>query len=200
MKSLKFFLFFLVVLTSLSSMAKTVVVLGDSLTEGYQLSRQEAFPALMEASLKGKYPDIKIINGGFSGATSASGPSRLNWYLKSRPDILVLALGANDGLRGLSVKETEKNLTTVIEKSMSSGVRVVLLGMKMPVNYGSPYREDFEKIFSNLAKKFKLPFLPFLLEGVGGVAKLNLPDGIHPNPEGHKMMAKNVLKVLGPLL
>lgn len=185
---------------SFSLAAKTVLFLGDSLTEGYQLAKEDAFPALIENNLKKRHSDLKVINGGVSGATTASGLKRLRWYVKARPDIIVLALGANDGLRGLKLDETEKNLSQVIEKAQQQNIQIVLVGMKMPTNYGNPYRDNFEKLFGNLAKKYKLPFVPFLLEGVGGNPKLNLADGIHPNPEGHKVMAQTVQKVLEPLL
>jgi acyl-CoA thioesterase-1 len=190
----------LLTLMSLSVNAKTVLFLGDSLTEGYQLAKEDAFPAVIERTLKAKYPDLRVINGGVSGATTASGLKRLNWYVKAKPDIMVLALGANDGLRGLKLAESEKNLSLVIEKAQNSGTKVLLVGMKMPTNYGEPYRSDFEKLFSKLAKKYELPFVPFLLEGVGGNPKLNLPDGIHPNVEGHKVMARTVQEHLEPLL
>lgn len=190
----------LLTLMSLSVNAKTVLFLGDSLTEGYQLAKEDAFPAVIERTLKAKYPDLRVINGGVSGATTASGLKRLNWYVKAKPDIMVLALGANDGLRGLKLSESEKNLSQVIEKAQASGSKVLLVGMKMPTNYGQPYRGDFEKLFSKLARKYQLPFVPFLLEGVGGNPKLNLADGIHPNVEGHKVMARTVQKQLEPLL
>ena len=195
-KSLLFVSFFL----SFQIQASTVLFLGDSLTEGYQLEREEAYPALIEKSLKLKHPDLKVINGGSSGATSAGGMKRLNWYAKTKPDILVLALGSNDGLRGMDLKESEKYLSSIIEKAQSEKKKVLLVGMKMPTNYGEPYRTNFEKLFPTLAKKYHLPLVPFLLEGIGGVPKLNLADGIHPNQEGHKMMAKLVQKSLEPLL
>jgi acyl-CoA thioesterase-1 len=192
--------FVLGLLLSFSAFGQTILFLGDSLTEGYQLSKEEAYPALIEQMLKPKYPNIKIINGGVSGATSASGPKRLDWYIKAKPDIMVLALGANDGLRGLKISETEKNLCSIVEKAQAQGMRVILVGMKMPTNYGNPYRKEFESVFGKIAKKYDLKLVPFLLEGVGGVPELNLPDGIHPNPKGHQIMAKNVLKVLGSAL
>jgi acyl-CoA thioesterase-1 len=176
--------------------AETILFLGDSLTEGYQLSREEAYPALIEKILKDEKKEIKVINGGVSGATSASGLKRLDWYLRAKPDIMVLALGANDGLRGLKLNETEKNLSLVIMKAQERGMIVILAGMKMPTNMGETYRNEFEKIFSTLSKKYSIKLIPFLLEGVGGKPELNLPDGIHPNPKGHKKMADNVLKVL----
>ena len=181
---------------SFSAMAETILFLGDSLTEGYQLSKEEAYPALIEKELKKTQKDIKVINGGVSGATSASGMKRMDWYLKAKPDILVLALGANDGLRGMKVEQTEKNLSDVIEKAQAKGIKVILAGMKMPTNMGEPYRTRFENIFPKVAKKYSIKLIPFILEGVGGRSEYNLPDGIHPNPKGHEIMAKTVLKVL----
>jgi acyl-CoA thioesterase I len=192
MKLLLTFLLFI----STTAFGETILFLGDSLTEGYQLSKEEAYPSLIERELKKSRKDIKIINGGVSGATTASGMKRLDWYLKAKPDIMVLALGANDGLRGLKVIETEKNLSLVIEKARERGIDVILAGMKMPTNMGEPYRTQFENIFPKLSKKYSLKLIPFLLEGVGGRPEYNLPDGIHPNPKGHEIMAKTVLKVL----
>jgi len=196
---MRYFIPFLL-LFSFSVFGKTILFLGDSLTEGYQLTKEEAYPALIETELKKKDPEVKVINGGVSGATSASGLKRMDWYLKAKPDLMLLALGANDGLRGLSVAQTEKNLSDVIEKAQERGITVVIAGMKMPTNMGEKYRKDFEGVFERVAKKYKLKLIPFLLEGVGGNPKLNLPDGIHPNPEGHKIMAQTVLKTLEPLL
>lgn len=190
------FIVSLILLFSFSVSAKTILFLGDSLTEGYQLAKEEAYPALIEKELQKKHKDIKVINGGVSGATSASGMKRLDWYLKSRPDIMVLALGANDGLRGLKLTDTEKNLSQVIEKAQSKGITVILAGMQMPTNMGAKYREEFQKMFPKVAKKYSIKLIPFLLEGVGAVPELNLPDGIHPNAKGHKIMAQTVLKVL----
>ncbi len=190
----------LFVFFSSSLFAKTILFMGDSLTEGYQLSKEEAYPALIEKELKKRFQDIKVINAGVSGATSASGLKRLDWYLNAKPDIMVLALGANDGLRGMKTQETEKNLSLVIEKAKTRGITVILAGMKMPTNMGSPYRNQFESIFSKLSKKYSLKLIPFLLEGVGGRPEFNLPDGIHPNPRGHEVMARTVLKVLEEVL
>ncbi len=194
----KFLCFFLFL--SLRIHATTVLFLGDSLTEGYQLDKEDAYPSIIEKNLKGKHPDLKVINGGVSGATTASGLKRLNWYVKAKPDVIVLALGSNDGLRGMNLKESEKNLSLVIEKAQAEKIKVLLVGMKMPTNYGEPYRTNFEKLFPTLAKKYHLPLIPFLLKGIGGNPKLNLADGIHPNTEGHKIMATTVQNVLEPLL
>lgn len=184
------------VLFSTQLMAQTILCLGDSLTEGYQLAKEEAYPSLMEKELKKTHKDVKVINGGVSGATTASGLKRMDWYLKAKPDIMVLALGANDGLRGLKLTVTEKNLSTVIEKAQERGIKVILAGMKMPTNMGESYRKDFESMYPKLAKKYSLKLIPFILEGVGGKPEYNLADGIHPNPKGHEIMAKTVLKVL----
>lgn len=192
--------FLLAIAISLQLQAATVLFLGDSLTEGYQLDKEDSYPSIIEKSLKPKFPDLKVINGGVSGATTASGLKRLNWYVKAKPDIIVLALGSNDGLRGMNLKESEKNLSAVIEKAQSEKIKILLVGMKMPTNYGEPYRTNFEQLFPTLAKKYKVSLVPFLLEGVGGNPRLNISDGIHPNPEGHKIMAKTVQKALEPLL
>ncbi len=190
------FILGLILLVSFSAQAQTILFLGDSLTEGYQLAKEEAYPALIENELKKKHKTVKVINGGVSGATSASGMKRLDWYLKAKPDIMVLALGANDGLRGLKLTDTEKNLSLVIEKAQAKGISVILAGMQMPTNMGIKYRDEFQKMFPKVAKKYSIKLIPFLLEGVGAVPELNLPDGIHPNAKGHKIMAQTVLKVL----
>lgn len=193
-------LFLFIFLLHAQAFAKTVLVMGDSLTEGYRLGKEEAYPYLMEQEFKKKHPDIKIINGGISGSTSASAPKRLEWYLRAKPDIMILALGANDGLRGLKVEETEKNLDQVIVKAKKLGIQIILAGMRMPPNYGKEYTQRFDAMFPALAKKHNLKFIPFILEDVAAKPALNLPDGIHPNPDGHKVIAKNVMKYLGPLL
>ena len=186
----------LIFFLSYSIHAKTILFLGDSLTEGYQLSKEEAFPALVEKELQKKDPKIKVINGGVAGATSASGLKRLDWYLKAKPDLMVLALGANDGLRGLKVEETEKNLTLAVKEAQKRNIKVVLAGMLIPTNMGEDYRTPFKDIFPRVAKNTKVTLIPFLLEGVAGNPKLNLPDGIHPNPEGYRIVSRTVLKYL----
>ncbi len=197
---MKFFIAFFLLICGLQLEAKTIVVLGDSLTEGYHLSKEEAFPHLVEEELKKKGKEVKVINAGSSGATSASGLKRLDWYLRAKPDILILILGANDGLRGLKNSDTEKNLSGVIEKAQSKNITVILGGMQMPTNYGAEYRREFAAIYPRLAKKYNIRLIPFILEGVGAVPEMNLPDGIHPNAKGHKLMAQTVLKSLEGLL
>lgn len=197
---MRVFVFTIILLFANVLHAKTVLVLGDSLTEGYRLAKEEAFPHLIEEELKKEHPSIKVINGGVSGATTASAMKRLDWYLKAGPEIMVLALGANDGLRGLKVSEAEKNLSGVIEKAKSKNIEVIIAGMEIPSNYGEKYRQDFRAIYPRLAKKYDITLIPFLLQDVATIKELNLTDGIHPNPEGHKIMAKTVIKYLGPKL
>ncbi|MBC8259009.1 MAG: arylesterase [SAR324 cluster bacterium] len=177
-----------------------VVALGDSLTEGFGVARDEAYPYLLEKELLSRGHKIKIINAGVSGSTSASAPSRLKWYLRTNPKIVIIALGGNDGLRGLSVLHMKKNLGRAIELAQSKNILVLLAGMQIPQNYGREYTNSFRNTFYELAQQYKLPLIPFLLKDVGGVPKLNLPDGIHPNAEGHQILTLTVLKYLEPLL
>ncbi len=179
----------------------TIVFLGDSLTEGYGLDKSEAFPSLFEKKLKATgYKDIQVINAGISGSTSASAVSRLKWYLRAKPTILVLALGANDGLRGLDPKAMKKNLAMAIQLALDRKVKIVLAGMKIPPNYGLKYTKEFENAYPELSKKYNIPLIPFLLDGVAAKPDLNLPDGIHPNRKGHEIIAQLVFKNLLPLL
>jgi acyl-CoA thioesterase-1 len=181
---------------------KVILFYGDSLTAGYGLSTEEAFPAIIDKTLNKKGKAVKVINAGLSGETSAGGLSRLDWVLRQPVDIFVLELGANDGLRGLPLDETRKNLQNIIDavKKKNPGASVVIAGMMVPPNMGPDYSSGFQKIFPDLAKKNNAKLIPFLLQDVAGNEKLNNADGIHPNVEGHKIVATNVLKVLEPLL
>ena len=183
---------------------KTILILGDSLTEGYGLQRTEAFPWLVEQNLNKKFSDCnaKIINGGISGSTSAGALSRLQRHfeqLDQKPDLVMIALGANDGLRGLSLNSMKQNLQEAISWALNSGVKVILAGMQIPPNYGFAYSKKFTKTFSELAKKNKVEFIPFLLKDVAMKPHLNLSDGIHPNAEGHKVIAQTVFPYLKSL-
>jgi acyl-CoA thioesterase I len=179
----------------------TVLFLGDSLTEGYGLEDGESFPSLIENKLEADgLEHIQVINAGISGSTSASGLSRLQWYIRSRPDLLVLALGANDGLRGLSVDEMKANLTETIDYARNSNLSVVLTGMLIPPNYGPEYTEAFASVFTDLASEYNIPLMPFLLQDVAAIPELNQSDGIHPNVEGTKIVADNLYQFLLPLL
>lgn len=180
--------------------AKTLVVIGDSLTEGYGVARENSFVALLEKKISAAGKNWKIINAGVSGATSASGPSRIKWQLKAKPDLVILALGANDALRGLKAEQTEKNLADTIELAQKEKVSLVLAGMMAPPNYGKEYGAQFAGVFDRLEKKYKIPRIPFLLKDVAGEAKLNQADGIHPNEKGHEIMAKNIYEAIEGML
>lgn len=181
--------------------SKRILFLGDSLSAGYGVKKEASAPQLLEDMLNSEKPQsVKIINASISGSTSASATSRLKWQLKEVPDILVLALGSNDGLRGVFIRETQKNLQAAIKLAQSNKIEILLVGMKLPINYGAKYRLQFEQMYQNLATLNKLPLVPFLLEGIGGVKGLNLEDGIHPNEEGQKIMAKTLLKHIRPML
>jgi acyl-CoA thioesterase-1 len=176
-----------------------VLFLGDSLTAGYGLEGEAAFPTHVARMLAEEGLPIEAINAGVSGDTTAGGLARLDWLLRQRPAVVVVGLGGNDGLRGLDLAMTESNLRDIIERSRTAGAVVLLLGMRMPPNYGS-YAEDFESIYVRLAAELDVALVPFLLEGVGGDPQLNLPDGIHPNELGQRRVAENVAPRLQALL
>lgn len=178
----------------------TILFLGDSLTMGYGLDEGQSFPAMIERRFAAEGRDIRVLNAGVSGSTSASGLSRLAWYARSNPDLIVLSLGANDGLRGLSVAEMKANLAEIIETAQAGGMQVVLTGMLVPPNMGPEYSESFAAAFPELAETYGIPLLPFLLEGVAAVPELNQADGIHPNLEGTRRVADLVHDFLLPFL
>jgi acyl-CoA thioesterase I len=177
-----------------------VLFLGDSLTEGYGLSKEDAYPALVESILNKEGAPITAVNAGISGSTTASALSRLRWHLKAKPDVLVLALGANDGLRGLPVDSIRKNLTEVLTLAEKEKMKILFVGMKTPPNYGPAYSRAFDKMFADLSKQHRVTFLPFLLDRIAGEPQLNQADGIHPNAEGQKVMARAIAKALRPLV
>jgi acyl-CoA thioesterase-1 len=193
---MKSFIGCLLLLIFLSEAAYTkeikVIFVGDSLTAGYGVEKHDAFPALIEKMFKEKKQEVKVINGGVSGSTTANGQARMKWFFKSNPDIIVLSLGANDGLRGVKIEDSFKNLDQSIKMALKKKVKVLLMGMQMPPNYGADYRKKFKAMFPRLAKENKISIVPFMLEGVAGKKKYNISDGIHPNEEGHKIMAKMI--------
>ncbi len=185
-----------------STAPKVILFYGDSLTAGYGLSPEEAFPALVEKKLNKAEKKVKVVNAGLSGETSAGGLSRIDWVLRQPIDIFVLELGANDGLRGLPVDQTRKNLQGIIDKVKSKypTCKIVLAGMMVPPNMGKEYTEDFRSVYPSLASKNKATLIPFILDGVGGIEKLNQADGIHPNVEGHQIISSRIVGVFEKLL
>ena len=182
--------------------ANTILFFGDSLTAGYGLDPAQAFPAVIQEKIKARGWDFHVINAGLSGETTAGGLRRIDWVLQRPLAVLVLALGANDGLRGLPVAEAKRNLQAIIDRTKQKypQAKIVLAGMQVPTNLGREYTTSFRTLFPELAAANNALLIPFLLEGVGGMPALNLPDGIHPNPAGHQIIAENVWKVLEPLL
>ena len=179
-----------------------ILFFGNSITAGYQLDIQEAFPALIQDRLDTLGFNYRVVNAGLSGETTASGKSRIDWVLREKPDIFVLELGANDGLRGLPLTETKSNLQAIIDKvkAINPDVKIMIAGMQVPPNLGIEYTEDFKGIFPEIAKQNDATLIPFLLEGVAGNPDLNLSDGIHPTPEGHRILSITVWRYLEPLL
>ncbi|MEI6667643.1 MAG: arylesterase [Acidobacteriota bacterium] len=169
-----------------------VVVLGDSLTAGLGLSPDESYPTLLQARLRSSGLAVEIVNAGVSGDTSAGGLRRLDWSLEGPVQVLVVALGGNDGLRGLPPEELRRNLAAIIERAQSRQVTVILAGMEAPPNLGRIYTSAFRKVYRDLADQFHVALLPFLLDGVAGVGSLNQADGIHPNPDGARKVADNL--------
>lgn len=194
------FFFAITALAETKQDKKVILFLGDSLTEGYGIDESKAYPVLVGQELKKDGINVEVLNGSVSGSTTASGVSRLRWFLKKKPDIMLLALGANDGLRGLKVKNSKENLSKIIALAKENEIKVVLAGMLMPPNYGASYRTEFEEMYKTLVKENKLEFIPFLLEGVAGVKELNTADGIHPNEKGHEVMAKLVTRKFKEIL
>ena len=199
-----FFLFVLVLSFSTAATASNGVILflGDSITAGHGLDLSQAYPALIQEKINARGWRFQTVNAGQSGDTSAGGLSRLDWLLKNRVEILILELGANDGLRGLPVETTGKNLQRIIDRTREKypQAKVIIAGMKVPPNMGRAYGDRFEAMFADLAKQNGAPLIPFVLEGVGGERELNLADGIHPNAKGQEIVAANVWKVLEPVL
>lgn len=181
---------------------KHILFFGNSLTAGYGLDPSQAFPALIQQRIDSLKLPYLAVNAGLSGETSAGGNTRVEWILKQPVEIFVLELGANDGLRGIPLDETVKNLQSIIDKVKAAypTAKIVLAGMQVPPNMGKTYSDRFRSLYRELAEKNKAALVPFLLEGVGGIPELNQGDGIHPTAEGHQLLAENVWKVLKELL
>ena len=197
---LVFFALFAGVLTAAET--KTLVFFGDSLTAGYGVDPDEAYPALIQNKIEMAGLSWRVVNAGLSGETTAGGLRRLDWILRQKVDVFVIELGGNDGLRGIAPAVTRSNLKRMIARirQQSPGVRVVIAGMLLPTNMGPEHTREFAAIFPETARESGAVLIPFLLDGVGGNPSLNLPDGIHPTAAGHKIIAETVWRTLQPLL
>jgi acyl-CoA thioesterase-1 len=181
--------------------AKKVLVYGDSLSSAYGMPAQLGWVALLEERLKREHPDYSVANASISGETSAGGLARIDKTLeREQPAVLILELGGNDGLRGLPVPQMKKNLSAIVGRAQKAGAKVLLIGMRMPPNYGDAYNRAFEKAFDEIAKEFRVAYLPFLLEGFGDKTELFQPDRIHPTESAQAIIVKNVERALAPLL
>jgi acyl-CoA thioesterase-1 len=177
-----------------------VVALGDSLTAGFGVAVEEAWPALLEARLRREGYSYRVVNAGVSGDTTAGGLRRVDWVLRSRPQVAVVALGANDGLRGLDTHAMERNLLGIVERLRAGGARVLVVGMRVPTNYGDTYGQAFRDVYPDVARRTGSALMPFLLDGVAAEPRLNLADGIHPNAAGHRVIAERLWPHLAALL
>ncbi len=179
---------------------RTIVALGDSLTAGYGVAPDEAWPALIQARLRREGFPHSVVNAGVSGDTTAGGLRRVDWVLRARPEVAIIALGANDGLRGQSVQAMRENLDRIVERLRVAGTRVLLAGMRLPPNYGADFTRDFAAVYPEIARRAGIAFMPFLLDGVAADPRLNQGDGIHPNAAGHRVIAERLWPHLRPLL
>lgn len=183
-----------------SAPAIRILALGDSLTAGFGLAPEEAFPARLERALRAEGREVSLINAGVSGDTSAGGKARLDWALAAKPTLAILELGANDGLRGLDPKLTHANLDFILKRFKAGGIPVLLTGMLAPPNYGKEFEAEFKAVFTRLAAEHDVVFYPFFLDGVAGDPRLSLPDGLHPNAKGVEVIVERILPSVRKLL
>lgn len=183
-----------------SAPAPRILALGDSLTAGFGLAPEEAFPSRLERALRAEGREVSLINAGVSGDTSAGGKARLDWALAAKPTLAILELGANDGLRGLDPKLTHANLDFILKRFKAGGIPVLLTGMLAPPNYGKEFEAEFKAVFTRLAAEHDVVFYPFFLDGVAGDPRLCLPDGLHPNAKGVEMIVERILPSVRKLL
>lgn len=196
-----FLVFFIFVGFLPDSSERTIIVFGDSIAAGYGLDSDQAFPAFIQEKVDDSGLNYRVINAGLSGETSAGGLRRVDWILQRQADIFILELGGNDGLRGIDPDLTKQNLRGIMQKVRSANpeVKILLAGMEAPPNMGDTYTNHFREIFKKLSEEADV-FMPFILEDVAGISELNLPDGIHPTEEGHKIIANNLWEYLRPML
>ena len=183
-----------------TSSEPVLLAFGDSLTAGLGVPPEDSYPGQLAARLRAAGYHYRVVNGGISGDTSAGGLRRVDWALRARPAIVIVALGANDGLRGQDVAAMRANLERIVERFQAAGARVLLAGMRLPVNYGDAYGDAFRGVYPVVARARRVPLVPFLLEGVGGRPALNQPDGIHPTAEGYRKVVDHLWPHLLPLL
>jgi acyl-CoA thioesterase-1 len=179
---------------------RVIVAFGDSLTAGLGVTPEESYPARLQARLRADGYAYRVVNAGASGDTTAGGLRRVDWALKNRPDIVIVALGANDALRGQDLASVRANLDAIVARFQKAGARVLLAGMEVPPNYGARYAADFRRLYAEVARKRGAAFMPFLLDGVAGDPQLNLPDGIHPTAEGYRIVVEHLWPHVEPML
>jgi len=177
-----------------------IMAFGDSLVAGYGLAQSESFPSRLQQKLDSKGFKYRVVNAGVSGDTSAGGVRRIDWAMKQSPEIMIVELGANDGLRGQPTAELKKNLSTIVKQSLDGGAKVILIGMEAPPNLGPDYTQEFRQVYRDVAREFHVPLMPFFLMDVGGIASLNQGDAIHPNAQGVDIIVENFWKVIEPML
>jgi acyl-CoA thioesterase I len=179
---------------------RVIVAFGDSLTAGLGVPADQTYPALLGERLRREGYDYRVVNAGVSGDTTAGGLRRVDWALRLKPDIVILELGVNDALRGQNLASVRGNLDQLVARFQSAGARVLIAGMRLPPNYGTPYAEDFRRLFGEVARARKAPHIPFFLDGVGAIPRLNQPDGIHPTAEGYAIVVEGLWPYMVPLL
>jgi len=179
---------------------RVIVAFGDSLTAGLGVTPEDSYPARLQARLRSEGYGYRVVNAGASGDTTAGGLRRVDWALKNRPDIVIVALGANDAMRGQDLASVRANLDAIVARFQKAGVRVLVAGMEVPPNYGARYAADFRRLYADVARKRGAAFMPFLLDGVAGNPRLNLPDGIHPTAEGYRIVVEHLWPHVEPLL
>jgi acyl-CoA thioesterase-1 len=179
---------------------RVIVAFGDSLTAGLGVTPEDSYPARLQAKLRADGYAYRVVNAGASGDTTAGGLRRVDWALKNKPDIVIVALGANDGLRGQDLASVRANLDAIVARFQKAGARVLVAGMEVPPNYGARYAADFRRLYAEVARKRGAAFMPFLLDGVAGTPRLNQPDGIHPTAEGYRVVVDHLWPYVSPLL
>jgi acyl-CoA thioesterase I len=185
---------------SATAQERVIVAFGDSLTAGLGVPADQSYPALLGERLRREGYEYKVVNAGVSGDTTAGGLRRVDWALRLKPEIVILELGVNDALRGQNLASVRANLDQLVARFQGAGARVLIAGMRLPPNYGTPYAEDFRRLFGEVARARNAPYIPFFLDGVGAVPRLNQPDGIHPTAEGYAIVVEGLWPYLVPLL